>query len=75
MASIKQVIAHRLRVLRAERQMSQEELSKASGVAISSIGAYERAEAVPLLETACKLVDALGCTPNDLCDFPVNDNK
>lgn len=65
----KKVIAKRLRVMRAERGMTQEELAAASGVSVDSIGSYERAASAPLLETTCKLAEALGCTPNDLCGF------
>lgn len=70
MSDLKKVIAHRLRVLRAERDMSQQDLADASGVSVDAIGKYERAEAAPQLRNAYRLAEALGCTPNDLCDFP-----
>lgn len=69
MPSFKETVGHRLKVLRAEARMTQEDLSRASGVSIDAIKRYERAESGPLLETTYKLAEALGCTPNDICEF------
>lgn len=70
MPEFKEVLRKRLRVLMAEADMTVEQLSDKSGVSIDSIRQYLRGETAPLLETACKLSDALSCTPNDLCSFP-----
>lgn len=70
MPEFKQVVRKRLRVLMAEADMNAEQLSSASGVSVDAVRQYLRGEAAPLLETACKLAEALGCTPNDLCAFP-----
>ena len=70
MPEFKQVLRKRLRVLMAEADMSADQLSAASGVSVDAVRQYLRGETVPLLETACKLAEALGCTPNDLCAFP-----
>lgn len=69
MPEFKEVVRKRLRVLLAEADMTPEQLSDKSGVSIDSVRQYLRGETVPLLETACKLAEALGCTPNDLCAF------
>lgn len=69
MHEFKETIRKRLRVLMAEADMSAEQLSDKSGVSVDSIRQYLRGETVPLLETACKIADALGCTPNDLCGW------
>lgn len=70
MSELKETIARALRVKRAEAGMSQEELAKRSGVSVDAIRSYERQMSLPLLETAYKLAEALGCTVNDLCGIP-----
>lgn len=65
----KSIVGHRLKVARAEAQLNQEELAEKSGVSVAAIKTYETGSAGPLLETACKLAEALGCTPNDLCGW------
>lgn len=70
MPEFKQVLRKRLRVLMAEADMNAEQLSAASGVSVDAVRQYLRGETAPLLETACKLAESLGCTPNDLCAFP-----
>ncbi|MEF2855783.1 MAG: helix-turn-helix transcriptional regulator [Collinsella intestinalis] len=70
MSELKETIARALRVKRAEANMSQEELAKRSGVSVDAIRSYERQMSLPLLETAYKLAEALGCTVNDLCGIP-----
>lgn len=70
MSELKETIARALRVKRAEADMSQEELAKRSGVSVDAIRSYERQMSLPLLETAYKLAEALGCTVNDLCGIP-----
>lgn len=67
MSELKETIARALRVKRAEAGVSQEELAKRSGVSVDAIRSYERQMSLPLLETAYKLAEALGCTVNDLC--------
>lgn len=69
MSELKETIARVLRVKRAEANMTQEDLAIKSGVSIDSIRCYERQMSLPLLETAYKLAEALGCTVNDLCGF------
>lgn len=70
MSNLKETIAHRMKVLRAEARMSQEDLAEAAGISSASIKNYETGASQPLLETACSLAKALGCTPNDLCGWP-----
>lgn len=73
MPEFKNVVRKNLRVLMAEADMNAEQLSAKSGVCVDSVRKCLRGETVPLLETSCKLADALGCTPNDLCAFPKED--
>ena len=51
----------------AKPDMTPAELAKSSGVSYDAINSYLRGETVPLLKTAYKLSQSLGCTPNDLC--------
>lgn len=63
------VVAHRLKVLRAEARMTQEDLARASGVSAASIVKYEAGAMVPTLGNAFSMAEALGCSPNDLCGW------
>lgn len=56
-----------LRVALAKADITPAELAERSGVSYDSILNYLRGETVPLFETAYKLAEVLGCTPNDLC--------
>lgn len=53
----KNLIAQRMRVLRAERKMTQQSLAEKSGVARDSIIKYEAGEVSMGLEAACRLAD------------------
>lgn len=53
----------RLRVLRAERQVTQEQLAERSGIARQVIGAIERAERDVGISHVWLLADALGVEP------------
>lgn len=70
MPEFKSVVKKRLKVLMAESDMTPEQLSSKSGVCVDSVRRYLRGDTVPLLETACKIAEALECTPNDMCAFP-----
>lgn len=70
MPELKLAFADSLRVRRAKKHWSQQQLSDASGVSVDAIGKYERCECSPNLESVAKLAIALECTPNDLCTFP-----
>lgn len=55
-----------LRSRRGFLDISQEELSEASGVNSRSISQYENGTCSPTLTNVARLADALRCTPNDL---------
>ena len=61
--------AHRLKVARAEAQMSQADLSDASGVDVTSIARYELGSVTPGLDKAYALAIALGTDLNALVKF------
>jgi transcriptional regulator with XRE-family HTH domain len=53
----------RLRVLRAEKQVTQEQLAERSGIARQVIGSIERAERDGGISHVWMLADALGVEP------------
>lgn len=69
MASFNDVFKKRLKVCMAEAEMETKELSAKTGISTDVIYQYRRGETIPLLETACLIANALGCTPNDLCGW------
>lgn len=69
--NFKEEVGHNLKVQRAIARMTQEDLAAASKVSVDAIRSYERGEAGPLLETTCKLAEALNCSPNDICGWEV----
>lgn len=70
MPELREAFAESLRVRRAKKHWSQQQLADASNVSVDAIGKYERGTCSPNLETIAKLSVALECTPNDLCSFP-----
>lgn len=58
--------AAKLRGKRAERDMTQTDLSRISGVSLFSIINYEGAKNTPTLGKAVAIADALGVTLDDL---------
>jgi transcriptional regulator with XRE-family HTH domain len=59
-------MGNKLRELRRMKGMTQEALSKFSGVNRVSIAKYESGKTVPSMQTAKKLADALGVTVDEL---------
>ena len=59
----------RLRTLRTEKKMSQEELSFKAGITAAHLGQIERAEKKPTLETIGKLAEALDISLPELFTF------
>ena len=67
MAPTKELLAARLRGLRAERRLSQAQVAEAVGVDENTISAYENERAWPSYETAWKLADLFCVTMEGLC--------
>lgn len=63
---------NRLRALRSEKKMSQEELSFKAGISAAHLGQIERAEKKPTLETIGKLSEALEISLPELFTFEVS---
>ena len=61
-------IGYRITELRKAKNWSQTELAKQIGASREAIGKYERNEALPSVETAKKIADALNVTLDYLVD-------
>lgn len=58
----KQRIANRIKSLRIDLGMSQEELAETSGVNLRTIQSYEQGKAIMGMDSASKLADTLNCS-------------
>jgi transcriptional regulator with XRE-family HTH domain len=61
-----ETMGERLKRIREERGFSQTELAAAAGIPVGSLRSWERNRREPLLGSAAKLADALGCTLDEL---------
>ncbi len=59
-------IGDRLKALRIEQALTQEELATKAGVAANTVARLERNETEPHMSTARKLAQALGIHPREL---------
>lgn len=66
MEDMEQALAENLRVHRARRRLSQEQLANAAGIAKLTLWNIENGKTVPTLETVAKLADVLGCSIDEL---------
>lgn len=55
-----------IKVLRARKDMTQEDLAFATGIKLKSIGAYEEGRATPKIDTIERLSDYFGVTIDDM---------
>jgi transcriptional regulator with XRE-family HTH domain len=67
--NVKAQFGKRLRGLRLDAGLSQEQLADKAALDRSYVGGVERGERNISLENICKLSTALGCTPSRLLDF------
>ena len=65
-------IANKIKNYRKEQSMTQEELSKKSGINISTIKKYETGNRNPKYEQLAKIASALGININSFFDLEVN---
>ncbi len=63
---MKKQIENRLKVLRAEKNITQENLGKACGLSRQSINAIEKGKYVPTVITALKIADYFGVSVEDI---------
>lgn len=69
MSDIAKIVGNRIRNLRADQGLSQEELAYRAGVSPSHIGKLERGEKNPSLSSIEKMTNALGITLEDLFKY------
>lgn len=69
MSDIAKIVGDRIRILRTEKGLSQEELAHRAGVSTSHIGKLERGEKNPSLSSIEKITNALGITLEDLFKY------
>ena len=58
----------RLRELRAERGVSQDQLARRTGIDATAVGRFERGAREPRLRSILRLADGLGVKPGRLVD-------
>ena len=59
----------RLRTLRAERRISQDDLASKTGIHPTAIGRLERGRREPRMKTILRLAEGLGTQPGRLLDY------
>lgn len=65
-------LADRITALRKQKDMSQTDLAKATGVSREIIGRYERGEALPSIEVAKKIADTFAVSLDYLVGEGIN---
>ncbi len=68
--SMRRIFGGRIRALRRERGLTQEELAQKSGLSVEAVGRIERGAFAPTLETIHKLSGGLGVPFHDLFHAP-----
>lgn len=61
-----------LKSLRRAQKITQKGLAETLGLDLKTIGNWESGRTTLKLDDACRVCDALGCTPNDLCGWYVD---
>jgi len=69
MTQLRSQFAKRLKTLRIEKRLTQEELAKTIGLSTSFISSMERGVHAPSFETLESIAKALGVSVRDLFDF------
>ncbi len=75
MENVKKLIGDRIRQLRKERGLSQEELGYKSDLHYTHIGAIERGEKNWSIDTLVKVAGGLGVSINDLLVLPLTQER
>ena len=60
------MVGSRVRQLRREQHLTQEQLAERAGISTSFLGHIERGSKRLSLDSFCRIARALGCTANDL---------
>jgi transcriptional regulator with XRE-family HTH domain len=73
--TIQQLFGERVRVLRQEQGLSQEELAYRAGVHRTYLGGIERGERNPALKNIAAMAEALGVSLSELFHFEEQGKK
>ena len=65
-SSERRALARAVRVLRAERDLSQEEVERAGGLGVNAVGRAERGTSSPSFDTLVGIAAGLGVTLSEL---------
>lgn len=68
-------LAERVKELRKQKGLSQENLAENSGLSLRTIQRIENNETVPRGDTLKKLAQALNCTPSDIVEWEVREDN
>jgi len=66
-------IGRKIRVMRKERKMTQEELAEAVGVGITHISHIETGNSIPSLQVLVGIINTLGCSADELLCIDVKE--
>jgi len=66
-------IGGKIRVMRKERKMTQEELAEAVGVGITHISHIETGNSIPSLQVLVGIINTLGCSADELLCIDVKE--
>ncbi len=72
MATLKQKFGKRLREIRAQRRMTQEQFAEALGLSVDFLSLIERGRNAPSFETLDKIAKRLRMPASDLFNFDHN---
>jgi len=67
---LKDIMATNLRLVRHDKQLTQEELADRAGLSARYIGAIERAKVSASVTVLGQIAEALGIAPGDLLNQP-----
>lgn len=70
MSYTREHLARQMRVKRAERKWSQEELADRMKVSVDSVKGWESEKTDPGFPQVCKMADAFGCPVDDFVMSP-----
>ena len=70
-----ELLAKRLKELRAEKGISQEELAYRSELTLSQIARIETTKTNPTISTLFKIIRTLEISPSDLFNFELSKNR
>ena len=65
-------LGSRIRDVRLEKKITQEKLAEAAGVGVTHISHIETGNSVPSLQTLVDIINALGCSADELFCMEVN---